>query len=90
LNHKVGSPNAPRAKIVNVSKERLNYYMSRIPVIDEESCIGCNACVEVCPGVFVFNDTLGWAMVMFPDGAPEEKIQEAIDICPVHCIDWVE
>jgi ferredoxin len=27
---------------------------------------------------------------MFPEGAPEEKIQEAIDICPVHCIDWVD
>jgi ferredoxin len=64
--------------------------MSRIPVIDEESCIGCNACVEVCPEVFIFNSTLDWAMVMFPDGASEEKIQEAIDICPVHCIDWAD
>ena len=64
--------------------------MSRIPAIDEAACIGCQACVEVCPEVFVFSDTLGWAMVMFPDGAPEEKIQEAIDICPVHCIDWVD
>jgi ferredoxin len=64
--------------------------MSRIPAIDEEACIGCQACAEVCPEVFVFSATLGWAMVMFPDGAPEEKIQEAIDICPVHCIDWID
>jgi ferredoxin len=66
------------------------FIMSRIPVIDEDACIGCKACVEVCPEVFIFSDTLGWAMVMFPEGAPEEKIQEAIDICPVHCIDWVD
>jgi ferredoxin len=62
--------------------------MARIPVINEDACIGCNACVEVCPEVFVLNQSLGWALLMFPDGAPEEKIQEAIDICPVHCIDW--
>ena len=70
-------------------ERRIRIY-ARIPVIDEEACIGCNACVEVCPEVFVLNESLGWAMVMFPEGAPEEKIQEAIDICPVHCIDWAD
>jgi ferredoxin len=64
--------------------------MSSLPVIEEDSCIGCNACVEVCPDVFVLNESLGWAMVMFPEGAPAEKIQEAIDICPVHCIHWAD
>ncbi len=64
--------------------------MTRTPMIDETACIGCNACVEVCPEVFVLNESLGWAMVMFPDGAPEEQIQAAMDICPVHCITWVE
>ncbi|WP_449245635.1 ferredoxin [Desulfobacca acetoxidans] len=62
--------------------------MSRTPVIHEEDCIFCGACAEVCPGVFVLNESLGWAMVMHPEGESEEKIQEAIDICPVHCIDW--
>ena len=62
--------------------------MSRIPVIAEEECIGCQACVEICPEVFAFNDSLGWAMVLYPEGAPEEKIQAAIDLCPTHCIRW--
>jgi ferredoxin len=25
-----------------------------------------------------------------PTGAPEEKIQEAIDSCPVQCIHWAD
>ncbi|MGQ9921110.1 MAG: ferredoxin [Desulfobacca sp.] len=70
--------------------DRQRRTMTRTPVIDETACIGCNACVEACPEVFVLNESLGWAMVLFPDGAPEEKIQEAIDICPVHCITWSE
>lgn len=64
--------------------------MSSLPVLDEEACIGCNACVEVCPEVFVLNQSLGFALVMFPEGATEEKIQEAIDLCPVHCIHWAD
>jgi len=42
--------------------------------------------VEVCPEVFQLNESLGYAQVIHPEGAPVEKIQEAIDICPVRCI----
>ncbi|RLA88018.1 MAG: ferredoxin [Deltaproteobacteria bacterium] len=60
--------------------------MSGIPFIVSEDCLACGACVEVCPEVFQLNESLGYAQVIHPEGAPVEKIQEAIDICPVRCI----
>jgi ferredoxin len=36
------------------------------------------------------NETLGFAQVMNPSGAPTDKIQEAIDACPVQCIHWAD
>lgn len=64
--------------------------MNRIPVIEEERCIGCRACVEACPEVFAFSESLGWAFVLYPEGAEAEKIQAAIDLCPTQCISWAE
>lgn len=60
----------------------------RFPVIVEEECIACGACVEICPEVFSLNESLGFAQVLNPGGGEEEKIQEAIDACPVQCIHW--
>lgn len=62
----------------------------RIPVIDEDACIGCWACEEICPEVFRSNESLGFALVINPSGADSEKIEEAIEACPVHCISWSE
>jgi len=61
-----------------------------LPVIVEEECIACGSCVETCPEVFVLNENLGFAQVINPGGAPEDKIQEAVDICPVACIHWTD
>ncbi len=58
----------------------------KIPVIDEEACIGCGACEEICPEVFRSNESLGFAMVINPSGADPGKIEEAIEVCPVNCI----
>jgi len=60
----------------------------RFPVIVEEECIACGACEEICPEVFRVNESLGYAQIMNPDGGSEEKIQGAIDACPVTCIHW--
>jgi ferredoxin len=61
--------------------------MARAPVVDQEECISCGVCVDVCPEVFRLNDR-DVSEVYNLTGAPEEKIQEAIDSCPVQCIHW--
>jgi ferredoxin len=60
----------------------------RVPLIVEDECIACGACEEICPEVFRVNESLGFAQVLNPGGAPEDKIQEAMDDCPVTCIHW--
>jgi ferredoxin len=67
-----------------------NSVAEKIPVIDEEACIGCGACEEICPEVFRMNDSLGFALVVNPGGADPDKIEEAIEACPVNCISWSE
>ena len=61
--------------------------MARTPVVTGEECISCGVCVDICPEVFRLNDR-DVSEVHNPTGAPEEKIQEAIDSCPVQCIHW--
>jgi ferredoxin len=61
--------------------------MARTPVVNEQECISCGVCVDICPEVFLLNDR-DVSEVYNPTGAPEEKIQEAIDSCPVQCIHW--
>jgi ferredoxin len=59
-------------------------------VIDEEACIGCSSCVELCPEIFQMNEDKEKAEVILPEGGSEECIEEAIDTCPVSCIQWEE
>jgi ferredoxin len=58
--------------------------------IDEEECIGCGSCEELCPEVFKMNEDKEKAEVILPEGGPKEYIEEAIDTCPVSCIHWQE
>jgi len=64
--------------------------MARKIVIDEEECIGCGTCEEICPEVFTLNEKTDKAEVVDPKGAPEAQIEEAIEACPVECIHWEE
>ncbi|WP_305043384.1 ferredoxin [Geoalkalibacter sp.] len=61
--------------------------MARTPVVDQQACISCNLCVDLVPEVFRLNAD-GVAEVHNATGAPEDKIQDAIDNCPVNCIAW--
>lgn len=63
--------------------------MAKKPYVDQDVCISCNLCVDTVPEVFRMNED-GLAEVYDPSGAAEEKIQEAIDACPVACIHWEE
>ena len=42
-----------------------------VPYVAEDDCIACGACEEICPEVFTVNETLGFAQVMNPSGAPD-------------------
>jgi ferredoxin len=59
-------------------------------IIDEEACIGCGSCVEVCPDVFRMNEDKEKAEIVTVQEDSEECIEEAIDTCPVSCIHWDE
>ena len=63
--------------------------MAGKPIIDQDECISCGACVDSCPDVFRMNDD-NIAEVFNPTGASEEEIQDAIDSCPVSCISLEE
>ncbi len=55
--------------------------------VDRDLCIGDGSCVEVCPEVFELRDD-GLAYVILDD-VPEnlrEKVEEAIEVCPVEAI----
>lgn len=53
--------------------------------VDKEACIGCGSCAAICDNIFMMKD--GKAVVVSgKDGASDECIKEAIDICPVDAI----
>jgi len=54
------------------------------PVVDPKKCIGCGLCAMIAPGTFVING--GKSVVVEKPTDSEEKIQEAIEGCPVSAI----
>jgi ferredoxin len=56
----------------------------RMPVVDENLCIGCGHCVELCPQVFELEDEK--SRVVGPEKCGSCNCQEAIDTCPVLAI----
>jgi len=62
--------------------------MAKAPVVDQDLCIGCGHCVEVCPLVFELIDEK--SNVVGPDRCGNCNCQEAIDTCPVQAISWSE
>ncbi len=61
--------------------------MAGKPYVDQDVCIGCQLCANSVPEVFRMTDA-NLAEVYDPAGATEERIQEAMDACPVNCIHW--
>jgi len=57
--------------------------------VDEAVCIGCRYCAHVASNTFMVEDTRGRSRAIRQDGDSTERIQEAIDTCPVDCIHWV-
>jgi len=52
--------------------------------VDEEACIGCEQCVEICPQVFEM--IAGKAMAVTPERCDECDVAEAAELCPVGAI----
>ena len=59
-------------------------------IIDEDVCIGCETCVELCPEIFRMDPLPEKAEVILPEGGSVDCIEEAMEACPVSCIRWEE
>lgn len=58
-----------------------------IPHIDEELCIGCGTCQEICPSVFYLNEVIGKAEVIDPEACEFQGCCEAAEEnCPSQAI----
>jgi len=57
--------------------------------VDEAVCIGCRYCAHVASNTFALEPHWGRSRAIRQDGDSTERIQEAIDTCPVDCIHWV-
>jgi ferredoxin len=51
--------------------------------LDKEKCIGCGACIAVCPDVFALDGDKAKAKKAKSD---KECVKEATDSCPVQAI----
>jgi ferredoxin len=58
--------------------------------VDEITCIGCLHCAHVARNTFYIEPDYGRSRVIRQEGDTEEIIQEAIETCPVDCIQWVD
>jgi len=74
----------PSYATINMYSERITR-MKQVE-IDQDECIGCGACVELCPDIFAFNDDENKAYVTTPEGGDQDCIDEAIASCPASCI----
>lgn len=61
--------------------------MAEKVVVDQDECIGCGACVSIAPETFKI-DSSGKAVAYSQDRESEDKIEEAMDACPVSCIHY--
>ncbi|WP_027720399.1 ferredoxin [Maridesulfovibrio zosterae] len=60
--------------------------MAKKVVIDQDECIGCETCVELCPEVFALDVDGEKAEVIKEDAVELDCVEESIDSCPVECI----
>lgn len=56
------------------------------PKINQELCIGCGTCEGICPEVFHLSDGKSQVKELGDYDQYYNKIQQAVDACPVQCI----
>ncbi|MDR1134418.1 MAG: ferredoxin [Synergistaceae bacterium] len=50
-------------------------------------CIGCGVCMQVCPDAFRLDENAGKAVLKEHGRGGDSLIKEAVDCCPVGCIE---
>jgi ferredoxin len=76
---------------INFSIINNNYIeeiMSRKVCINNDECIGCGSCADMCPDVFEMNHELEKSFVIKAEGGDEDCILDAMGECPMSCIFW--
>ncbi len=63
--------------------------MAKEAYVVKEECTSCGVCTDTLPEVFQY-DSEDKAEVYDSAGAAEDRIQEAMDLCPAACIKWKE
>jgi ferredoxin len=56
-------------------------------LVDQDTCIGCGMCIDICPEVFKYNDEDKSESIL--NEVPEhlkDKANEAAEVCPVEAI----
>jgi len=59
--------------------------MNKIVIIDEELCIGCGACVELCPKKILYIDESS-DKCKVRDESKCDRLRGCVKICPVEAI----
>lgn len=60
--------------------------MARQITLDQDECIGCQSCVEICPEAFGFDEGADKAFVIEGADGDLDCVEEAAGSCPVSCI----
>lgn len=56
--------------------------------VNQETCIGCGMCVDVCPELFKLNDDYKSECINSEVSKElTDKAQEAVEVCPVEAIE---
>lgn len=58
--------------------------------VDQYLCIGCGACVALCPKVFRLGEDGKSGVCQTVTEETLSQVQEAVDSCPVTAISWLE
>ncbi|MFM7653277.1 MAG: ferredoxin [Vulcanococcus sp.] len=83
------APSAPVAESTGFEPVLGGVLRQKAVWVDEAVCIGCRYCAHVASNTFVVEPDWGRSRAIRQDGDSTERIQEAIDTCPVDCIHWV-